>query len=115
MPSEVESPMYATELHEVVFRDAVPPDFDACVPFVADFDSRAAVFRSWPSPPLAFDAGVLSGDSTVLCEDTPGSAGAFWAAAVILLLSSVCGPNTPARPAASSASTPTATSATTVP
>src|ERR671911_2395679 len=123
MPSDVESPMYATELHEVVFRDAVrdavrdaaPSDFDACAPFLADFDSRGAGFRSEPSRPLAFESGVLSGDSTMLCEDTPEPAGTFWAAAVILLLSGVLGPITPARPAASRARTPTTTSATTLP
>src|SRR5215210_210220 len=115
MPSDVESPMYATELHEVVFRAAASPDFDVCAPFPAAFASGGALFRVESFRLSSSGAEVFDGGSTVLCEDTPWSAGAFWEVAERPLLSGVLGPIMPARPAPSRARTPTATSATTPP
>src|SRR5215212_9140595 len=113
MPSDVESPMYATELQEEAFRDAASFDFDApsdC----GDFASSGVVFRVEFLRPLASGAGVVSGASTVWCEDTPGSAGALSAAADNPLLFGVWGWITPAKPATSSARTPSARTTTTL-
>src|SRR5215210_6802114 len=112
MPSDVESPIYATALHEEVFLDAASRDFDARAS--PPFDPVGAVFRPEVFRPSASGAEALEGDSTVLCEDTPLCAGPFWAASERSLLSGGCGP-APARPATSSATTPSATTATALP
>jgi hypothetical protein len=57
--------MYATALHEVVFRDAASPDFDASL-VLGDFACGGVVFRVEAFRPSASDAGVFAGGSAVL-------------------------------------------------
>ena len=62
MPSDVESPMYATELHEVVFALTQPPAvFDASASFLwLASTPRGAVFWSGLSRASASGAGCLA-------------------------------------------------------
>src|SRR5918995_2268661 len=116
MPSEVESPMYATALQEDMVGDAAlrgSCDFCSFATDSRSFGSRgcsevrAAVFGD-----IFSGAGVLSGATTVRCVETLGCAGPFRDRAASPVLSAV-GPTTPVKPAQSNASTATATTDTT--
>src|SRR5215218_6961539 len=101
--------MYATALHEEVFRDPAPSGLDArSSPILDDLAPACVAFRVESFRPAVSDAGVSAGASTVLCVETPGSAGAFCEASDNPLLCADFGPTTPARPAPPSARTTTA-------